>query len=240
MSSDETKDPEIWKTIKGTAGKYQVSNHGRVRSVTRMSREQGGAFESEGQILVGNISGHGYRAVRIWSEEKGRYVTTSIHVLVAMYFIGPKPIKGRGSHVNHKDLNKTNNYYKNLEWTTPSGNIRHAVNNGAWERKKQMKTKIKLLIAKGVPIEEVSAQCDTPEKQIRDMCGIKESPSRPKKYTEEQIEEALNAVREGRMTQKQAADHFSIGLTTFRKHCKLADVRPDRDKRYEHLRKPTN
>lgn len=46
-----------------------------------------------------------------------------IHRLVAKYFIGDIP---SGYVVNHKDGNKLNNHYSNLEIVTYSENIRHA------------------------------------------------------------------------------------------------------------------
>ena len=53
---------------------------------------------------------------------------TSVHRLVAITYLGPateeKP------WVNHKDGNKLNNHYSNLEWTSISENIQHAYNTG--------------------------------------------------------------------------------------------------------------
>jgi hypothetical protein len=63
---------------------------------------------------------NGYKMVTYTSPEgtKNYYV----HRLVAKYFIGEIPL---GMEVNHKDGNKQNNHYDNLEIITSSENIRH-------------------------------------------------------------------------------------------------------------------
>lgn len=50
-----------------------------------------------------------------------------IHRLVAECFI-PR-VEGK-NEINHIDLNKDNNHYSNLEWTTRSENIKHSFRNG--------------------------------------------------------------------------------------------------------------
>jgi hypothetical protein len=54
-----------------------------------------------------------------------------VHRLVAFYFVSnPDPIKC--TSVNHKDSNKVNNDYRNLEWVTPQYNANHAVNRESY------------------------------------------------------------------------------------------------------------
>jgi hypothetical protein len=69
---------------------------------------------------------HGYRIIsaRI---KKLKYRVIGVHQLIALTFIGPCP---KDKQVNHKDLNRSNNYIGNLEYVTGKQNIRHAVIHG--------------------------------------------------------------------------------------------------------------
>lgn len=64
---------------------------------------------------------------------KNKKKTFSVHYLVALTFI-PNEDKTK-TQVNHKDGNKENNSVKNLEWTTPSENIRHAIKEGLFQNR---------------------------------------------------------------------------------------------------------
>jgi hypothetical protein len=56
-----------------------------------------------------------------------KYQKFTIHSLVAIAFIlNPENKK----YINHKDGNKQNNYYSNLEWSTFSENMIHAYEYG--------------------------------------------------------------------------------------------------------------
>lgn len=65
--------------------------------------------------------GNGYAMIIL---HKNKQLTPiKIHRLVALLFV-PNP--ENKPMVNHKDGNKMNSYYKNLEWVTRSENERHA------------------------------------------------------------------------------------------------------------------
>jgi len=77
----------------------------------------------EGRIL--RPRGDDYRGVAL--SKDGRVRCFSIHRLVATAFIRP-PLPGE--EANHKDGNGLNNSPRNLEWMSPSQNMRHALDTG--------------------------------------------------------------------------------------------------------------
>ena len=93
---------EVWKDVDGFEGHYQVSNHGRVRSIKK-----------EILVLKGEYQHNGYKRVRLWKD--GRQQHKLIHRLVAMAFL-QNP--NNYSDVNHIDEDKTNNHVTNLQWCT--------------------------------------------------------------------------------------------------------------------------
>lgn len=116
---------EIWKDIKGYEGSYQVSNLGRVRSLTRKVNTFCGIRTTKGKVLKPLKTKNNYLRVDLKQHQNDKYV--SIHRLVAKTFIpNPKeyPI------VNHKDGNSLNNKVDNLEWCTQSHNIKEAFRLG--------------------------------------------------------------------------------------------------------------
>ncbi len=87
----------MWKQIKGT--KYEVNENGEIRN------------SETGHIKKQRINKRGYATVNMYKDGKMQKVV--VHRLVAEAFI-PKE-EGKNC-VNHKDEDKTNNYFGNLEW----------------------------------------------------------------------------------------------------------------------------
>lgn len=118
---------ESWKEIEGYAGRYQISNCGRVWNVATQ------------KIMKPQLKKHGYYNINLMKPNK-KIVTERIHRLVALYFCN----KPDGCNVvNHLDCNKTNNHYSNLEWTTISGNTKHCVEHNEKFRKQLLENSIK-------------------------------------------------------------------------------------------------
>lgn len=74
-----------------------------------------------------------YLKIKIY-DSPGHYITTGVHRLVALTFIGPPPdsTDGYRMEVNHKDFQTTKNEVGNLEWLTQKQNIEHATAGGRW------------------------------------------------------------------------------------------------------------
>ncbi len=74
-------------------------------------------------ILRAAVDSLGYPRVVLCANPTSRY-GVRVHILVAEAWIGPRKPK---IHVNHKDLDKTNNHIDNLEYATPKENAQHWV-----------------------------------------------------------------------------------------------------------------
>lgn len=81
-------------------------------------------------VCIESDNGAGY--LTIGANEKRFYV----HRLVAEAYL-EKPSE-KHTQVNHKDGNKSNNHVDNLEWITPSENIRHAHKEGFMENRSKL------------------------------------------------------------------------------------------------------
>ena len=115
----------IWKPVVGYEGLYEVSNTGMVRSVERdIVNKNGFITHRQSRLLKARIIGRGYLSVALSKNNKVNYY--SVHRLVAIAFI---PNERNKIQVNHKDGIKTNNNVSNLEWTSQSENMRHALDN---------------------------------------------------------------------------------------------------------------
>ena len=102
---------ETWKDVIGYEGLYQVSDHGRVRSLGRECKQKGGAKQrKKARILVQEITVHGYCRVRLFDAD-GNAKHYAVHRLVMSAF-------GRVSdeEINHINEIKTDNRFVNLEY----------------------------------------------------------------------------------------------------------------------------
>lgn len=118
---------EKWLPVVGYESLYEVSNFGRVRSLDHQVKKKNGVVEQKrGKELSPRLAGKGYLYVTLYYSGVRNQV--AVHRLVAMAFIGAD----NGLHVNHIDLDKTNNTVENLEWVTRSGNAQHAKSAGRY------------------------------------------------------------------------------------------------------------
>lgn len=120
---------EIWKLIENSKN-YFISNLGNVKKCYQELTPKGYKryYSVRDKILKPDTSVRGYCVVKIVYNDN----TTKrerIHRLVAKYFIDNP---NNYNQVNHKDGNKNNNSYLNLEWCDSSYNLKHAKDNNLW------------------------------------------------------------------------------------------------------------
>ena len=116
---------EIWKSVKGYEGKYEVSSDGRIKALKRTVHSGKCHRTWEEHFLKYAIDGRGYFRTNLAKGGVNR--TVKVHRVVAEAFI-PNPMNF--PQVNHKDGNKENNKVDNLEWCSASYNQRHAFSLG--------------------------------------------------------------------------------------------------------------
>lgn len=102
---------EIFKSVKGYEGYYEVSNFGRVRSTSYKGV----------RILKPSVTKKGYLNVVFCINQNKQHKL--VHRLVAEAFI---PNDSNYATVNHKDSNKLNNCVENLEWMSVEDNNRYS------------------------------------------------------------------------------------------------------------------
>ena len=119
---------EIWKAFNA---EVEVSNFGSVRTIYRKVKYSDKYINAKGRTLKPATDKKGY--LRVAFKQLGKHTTFKVHRLVAQLFVNNdfnKPM------VNHKDGNKKNNNFENLEWVTNSENIQHAFDNGLIKAKR--------------------------------------------------------------------------------------------------------
>ena len=125
---------EIWKDIIGYEGLYQVSNFGRVKSLSRTVNAYPRGHKANrvirDRILKSNHIKNRYDIVALRKNNKTK--TFAVHNLVANHFL-PNP--NNLPEINHIDENKQNNRVDNLEWCTHkhnmnSGTVSQRIGNG--------------------------------------------------------------------------------------------------------------
>lgn len=117
---------EQWLPVVGYEGLYEVSDHGRVRSLERQVPNGEGTVRTvRSRILKSGNTSAGRPLVQLWKDGKG----TGKHPywLVLEAFVGPRP---EGMQACHWDDNPHNNKLENLRWGTPSENWMDMVRNG--------------------------------------------------------------------------------------------------------------
>lgn len=167
---------EIWKAVVGYEGFYEVSNLGRVRSLSRLVRTYGGRewMSKERIMKLTPVKDKGYLVVslRVDGDGERRYV----HDLVLCAFVGPRP--NEQAHCCHGTAGPGVNTVENLRWDTPQANVMDKHRDGTmqigeqhWKNvysEAQIK-KAKELLSTGLAPMEVSKALDIHVATVRQV-----------------------------------------------------------------------
>lgn len=108
---------EVWRDIPTWEGSYQVSNEGRVRSVTRVipASRGSGTRTMQGKVLAATVRKNGYPMVDL-TAPGGRRESRYVHHLVLLVFVGPRPADC--PEIRHRNGVKTDCTLTNLVYGT--------------------------------------------------------------------------------------------------------------------------
>lgn len=117
---------ETWKDIKGYEGLYQVSNLGRVKSLSRMVEHRGRLISVSEKILKQSKNHQGYH--RAILSKNGNTKTVTVHKEVARSFLNHET-EGWHKVVDHIDADKSNNCLSNLQIISQKENVQKHYSN---------------------------------------------------------------------------------------------------------------
>lgn len=115
---------EQWLPVVGYLGTYEVSDLGRVRSLTRrVLHKDGKSSLRQGRVLSPGVLRNrgGYLVVNL------QRAMCRVHRLVLQAFVGPCPEGHVGAHL---DGDPANNCLENLAWKTPAENEEDKTRHG--------------------------------------------------------------------------------------------------------------
>lgn len=103
---------EIFKPVLNYEGLYEVSNHGRIKSLPKTKRVKNNKFIKTKEKILKGIKARGYLFVTLYKDKNQK--TRTIHQLVAESFLNHVPC-GYNSVIDHVDNNHSNNFVNNLQ-----------------------------------------------------------------------------------------------------------------------------
>lgn len=132
---------EIWKDIPSYEGMYQVSNLGRVKSLSREILKNGKhPFICKEKIIKNCLNTGGYYYVGL--SKNSKTISRTVHQLMAEAFLNHNPC-GMNLIVDHINNNKLDNRVENLQIVTNRFNTSKDIKNKtskytgvSWEKRR--------------------------------------------------------------------------------------------------------
>lgn len=142
---------ELWLSVVGYEGIYEISNFANVRGVDRISPHPKGALSIKGKILKVQLTAEDYYRVGLC--KNGTVKPFLVHRLVAQAFLLNG---GEFKEVNHIDGNRRNGSVSNLEWCDRNINMKNAVDRGMFHGRLNVRNTKKLTSKMADEIKEAA------------------------------------------------------------------------------------
>lgn len=170
-------DNEEWRPVVGLEGLYEVSSWGRVRRCARERlRGNGHPYKVTQRVLAQVAAGHSrkYRGVGLKASGEGPRVDSRVHLVHRMVAAAFLPNPDNLPEVNHRDLDKWNNFVGNLEWATEQANQAHAAKRGRFHGRTNPNARFKL---QPEQVDEILAQLAAKVRQddIAERFGVSQA-----------------------------------------------------------------
>lgn len=153
---------EVWEDIPGYEKIYQVSNLGRVKSLSRKTNQTDKIRIIKEKILKQQVTMFGYKVVTLRKNNKRKEY--KVHRLVLYSFLGVSDLI-----VNHIDSNKQNNVLENLEYCTYSENTFHYFMNKNDAKIDFYKSKIISEYLKGYSLSCIGRKYNYDKKTVKSL-----------------------------------------------------------------------
>lgn len=132
MANDVDSAAERWLPVPGYEGRYEVSDHGRVRSlariITRTMADGSIQHQNRPEKIMGQATCGGSTYPRVSLTVDYEKKTFTVHSLVLRAFVGRSP---EGMECRHLDGNYLNARLDNLQWGTHPENETDKLQHGS-------------------------------------------------------------------------------------------------------------
>ena len=152
---------ECWKPLKYNDrifDDYEICASGAVRNV------------NTGLVLSSRIASNGYWMIGVYSRDERKMKCITAHRALMSTF---RDTGKNTEHINHKDGDKLNNSFENLEWVSQTENNRHAFKTGLMTTRKYDDSVVKMIRsvfdAGGIGINELARMFEANKHTIRNV-----------------------------------------------------------------------
>ena len=163
-----------WKIIPNYGEHYQINREGVIRinpssprlklQESRKGKKGYASLKKAGDLVSTHVSPDGYGRVNL-KKECGKYTSHNIHRILMLTF---HPPADDSLQINHKDGDKLNNSFENLEWCTQLENLKHA-----WDTGLRPAPSHRILNeAQVLEVREMRASSDKTLKEIGKLYGV--------------------------------------------------------------------